>query len=202
MLGDFILTAFTFASSSTGEANLVTASQITVDPTGSTPTNLSLQFSTPGGFHVNQGQTAEYIFRYLLDPILPMIGGPVMDLGPNDPVTLTGEFCGDGTLSSAPKSQPVVCTGSATSGIFPARLQIVGAGTPASQSFQFPSLVTTMDNRLILDLVGPATLDNFGWGATVNGSGPSPSPAPEPSTLLLLTPALLALTWVRRRRNR
>jgi hypothetical protein len=200
MLGDFILTGFTFVSSSTGEASLVTASQITVDPTGSTPTSLSLQFSTPGGFHVNQGQTAEYIFRYLLDPLLPGIGGPIVDLGPNDPVTLTGEFCGDGTLSSAPKAQPVVCIGSATTGIFPARLQIVGTGTPASQSFQFPSLVTTMDNRLILDLVGPANLASFGWGATVNGTGPTP--APEPSTLLLLTPALLALTWARKRRYR
>src|SRR5229473_1767111 len=97
MLGDHTLNGFTFDSFATGGANLLTASQITVDPTGSTPTALSLRFSTPGGFQVGPGQIEEYIFRFGLDPILPEIGGPIIDLGPNDPVTLTGEFCGDGT---------------------------------------------------------------------------------------------------------
>ena len=198
MLGDHTLNSFTFDSSATGGANLLTASQITVDPTGSTPTALSLRFSTPGGFQVGPGQTEEYIFRFGLDPILADIGGPIIDLGPNDPVTLTGEFCGDGTLFSAPNVQPVVCIGSAPSGIFPARLQIAGTGVVASQRYLFPQLVTVMDNRLILDLNGPAHLDYFDWGANVTGGGPSP--VPEPSTALLLMPGLLALMWLRKRR--
>jgi hypothetical protein len=198
MLGNYTLNGFTFDSSATGGANLLGASQITVDPTGSTPTGLSLRFSTPGGFQVAQSQTAEYIFRFTLDPILPDIGGPVIDLPPDDPVTLTGEFCGDGTLYSGPKVQPVVCIGSASSGIFPARLQIAGSSIGASQSYDFPQLVTMVDNRLILDLTGPAHVDYFDWRANVTGGGPSS--VPEPSTALLLMPALLALPWLRKRR--
>jgi hypothetical protein len=187
-IGNYTLTSFTFQSSSTGEASLLSPAQITVDPTGSTLTDIALQFSAPGGFTAGAGQTAEYIFHWNLDPFFPSIGGPIINMGPNDPPTLTGEFCGDGLLSSAPGAQPVMCTGSAPTGIFPRRLQIVGMGQPASVSAQFPSLVTTMDNRLILDLNGPASVSSFGWQGVV-----TPTSSPEPATWMLLVSGLVAL---------
>lgn len=195
-IGDYTLKNFTFDSVGTGDANVLSASQIMIDPTGSTRSDISLQFTADGGFHVAEGQTAEYIFHWNLDPFFPSIGGAGIDLGPNDPVNLTGEFCGDGVLTSAPKAQPVLCTGSAPTGIFPGSLLIVGAGEPASQSLKFPTLVTTMDNRLILDLTGPASVDSFGWHAGVT---PTP-PVPEPSTALFLIPGLMAVAWLRKKR--
>jgi hypothetical protein len=194
-LGNFTLTNFSFASSSTGEPTLLSDSQIMVDPTGSTAINLSLQFSADGGFHVNQGQTAEYIFHYNVDPVLPTIDGQDIDLGINDPVTLTGEYCGDGTLFSAPHAQ-VVCVGSSPTGIFPASLQITGTGVPSSQSFLFPALVTSVDTRIILDLNGlngPSDAGSLGSSTTI-------STTPEPSTSLLVMPALLGLLWLRKKR--
>jgi len=193
-IGDYTLKNFTFISSGTGEPVLLSPSQIMVDPTGSTLTSIALQFSADGGFHVDSNQTAEYIFHWNLDPFFPSIGGPFIDLGPNDPVTLTGEFCGDGLLSSDPGAQPVSCTGSAPTGIFPVRLQIVGTGDPSTVSDRFPSLVTTMDNRLILDLNGPADVDSFGWTGTV-----TPVESPEPATWILLVSGLLALPWLRKK---
>lgn len=193
-LGEFVLKGFTFTSSATGGAILLAPSEIRVDPTGSTPTDISLQFS--GSFTAGAGETAEYIFHYNLDPVAPMIIGPTIDLSPNDPVTLTGEFCGDGTLLSPPKAVPVVCQGTAPTGIFPLRLQIVGTGQPP-QGANFPRLVTTMDSRLILDLVGPANVTDFGWDARVTAGGPTA--VPEPSTSLLLIPALLATPWLRKK---
>jgi hypothetical protein len=195
-IGDYTLTDFTFSSSGTGDINLVSASDIIVDTTASTPTDLSVQFSTSGGFQAADGQTAEYIVHFNLDPLFPTIAGPVLDLGPYDPVTLTGEFCGDGTLVSAPNAQPVMCTGSAQTGIFPARVQIAGTGSssPTFQGYQFPSAVTTMDTRLILDLTGPANASYFGIGVNV-------TPVPEPRTAaLFLIPALLALVSFRKKR--
>jgi hypothetical protein len=197
-LGSFTLEDFTFSSSSTGDATLLSPSQIMVDPTGSTLTTLSVQFS--GDFSVTQGQMAEYILAFEVDPVLPKISDPSIDLGPNDPVTLTGEFCGNGTLFSDPNTDPTVlptCLGDDPSGIFPAKLQIVGSGPAATQTYQFPQLVTTLDSRLILDLDGPASVGTFGTTIGVTGGGPSP--VPEPSTSLFLASGLLGFVWLRKR---
>ena len=198
IIGDFTLFGFTLDSSSipaqgtTGAPILLTPSQIQVDPTGSTFNSLSLRFSASGGFSVAAGQFAEYIFRYQIDPVLPMIDAQDIDLGPNDPVTLTGEFCGNGTLASPPKAAPVSCTGSNAAGIFPARLQISGpSSTPQSQSAMFPVPVTTEDVRLILDLDGRGTTNGahvgyFGSETTVTSSGITATPEPSSATLTLL----------------
>lgn len=205
-LGVYTLDDFTFSSSQTGGATLATDSQIIVDPTGSSPTTLSVQFSTPGGFTAASGQTAEYIVQYNIDPLLPMITGGDVDLGPNDPVTLTGEFCGNGTIVSAPSTDPTVfptCMGNDVSGIFPEKLQLMGsANGPSSVGFQFPSTVSTLDTRLILDVTGPGGADSFGSVANVTGGGPSSSSStatPEPSATFLMAPALLGIAWLRKR---
>jgi hypothetical protein len=199
-LGDYTLLDFTFSSSATGGATLLSDSQITVDPTGSTPNALSVQFSAAGGFNAGAGQTAQYIVQYVLDPLLPRITGGTIDLGPNDPVTLTGEFCGNGTLFSAPNTNPSIeptCLGTDPSGIFPDKVQLLGTGAGSSTGFRFPISVTTLDTRLILDLNGPADVDFFGSTANVTGGGPSE--VPEPSTSLLLAPGMLAFLWLRKR---
>jgi hypothetical protein len=203
MIGDFTLFGFTFSSSSipaqdsAGAPILLSPVQIVVDPTGSSDTSLSLRFSATGGFNVDAGQFGEYIFGYQIDPVLPLIDAQAIDLGPNDPVTLTGEFCGNGTLVSAPGIVPVSCTGSNPSGIFPARLQISGpSATPQSQSFLFPAPVTTEDLRLILVLDGRNTTT----GAHVGYFGSETSVAsggitiiPEPSTAMFTLLGALAL---------
>jgi hypothetical protein len=202
-LGQFTLDDFTFSSSETGEANLLPDTAITVNPTGSTPTTISMQFSTPGGFTVGTGQTAEYIVQYNMDPVLPVVTSASIDLGPNDPVTLTGEFCGNGMLYSAPNNNASVepmCLGNDPSGIFPGKLQISGtASSPDSFSFPPASNVNTLDTRLILDLTGPAEVDSFGSIADVTFGGPT-SAVPEPSSSWLMIPVLLAYVWVRKKR--
>lgn len=198
-LGDYTLEDFSFSSSETGGASLLSDSQIMVDPTGSTPTTIALTYS--GDFNVaDTGQSAEYVFQYELDPVLPTISSPILNLGPNDPVTLTGEYCGNGMLFSAPNTDPLTqptCVGNDPSGIYPGKLQIVGTGPSASLSYDFPELVTTLNSRLILDLDGPSNVDTFASITNVTGGGPSP--VPEPSSALLLTPALLGVFWLRKR---
>jgi hypothetical protein len=203
-LGDFTLEDFTFSATGTGGAELDSDSQINVNPTGSTPTSISMQFSTPGGFTVSSGQTAQYVVQYVIDPMLPSITAATIDLGPNDPVTLTGEFCGNGIITSAPDTTPGVlpyCTGNASLGIYPAQLQLTGTGPAAySDPHLFPpSVVTTLDTELILDLDGPAEADYFGSTTSVTSGGPAA--VPEPSSALWLAPGLLALVWLRKKRQ-
>jgi hypothetical protein len=193
-LGDFTLEDFTFSSTQTGGATLLSDSQITVDPTSSSSTGISLQFN--GNFTALADQTEQYVFQYELDPVLPRISGPSIDLGPNDPVSLTGEFCGNGTIVSSPNTNPSTqptCSGNDPAGIFPAKLQISGAPAGASLNYAFPQLVTNLDSRLILDLDGPASVQTFGTTANL-------TPTPEPSTVLWLTPALFAALWLRKSR--
>ena len=201
-LGDYTLDDFTF--SATGTANLLSGSQIMVDPTGSTPTTISFQFSnavSPStGFIAGANQTAEYVVQYNMDPLLPMIPGGIIDIGPNDPVTLTGEFCGNGTLFSAPNTDPhtfPTCLGNNPSGIFPAKVQLIGTGGSSSAGFQFPMLVSTVDTRLILDVNGPGGADSFGAVMDVTGGGPAATP--EPSAVFLVVPAMLGLVWLRKK---
>ena len=205
-LGDYTLQDFTFSSSG---YNLLTADQITVDPTGSTPTTINFQFS--GDFSVPTGQSSEYIIGYYMDPILSPIISSTLDLGPNDPVTLTGEYCGNGNLYSMANNNPEVeptCIGTNPNGIYPAKLQLLGSGAPASTTYTYPVNVSTLDTRLILDLNGPATVDSFGSIATVTGGGPdfsnsnsNPSQVPEPSTAIWVVPGMLGLAWFRKRRQ-
>ncbi len=199
-LGDFTLEDFTFSATGTGGAVLDTDSQILVDPTGSTPTSISVQFSTPGGFMVSSGQTAEYVVQYVIDPMLPSITAATIDLGPNDPVTLSGGFCGNGIITSFTPGADPFCTGDASLGIYPAELQLTGTGPAASSDPHLfpPSVVNTLDTELILDLDGPAEADYFGSTASVTSGGPAA--VPEPSTTLWLAP-LLGLMWLRRTRQ-
>jgi hypothetical protein len=198
-LGDFTIEDFSFSGSETGGASLLSASQIMVNPTGSTPTTLSLGFS--GDFQVsNPSQTAQYVFQYEVDPVLPMISGPSLNLGPNDPVTLTGEYCGNGMLFSGPNTNPNIeptCIGDDQAGIFPGKLQILGSGPSASLSYDFPELVTDLDSRLILNLDGASNVNTFTSITNLTGGGPSP--VPEPSSALLLAPALLGFVLLRKK---
>ena len=201
-LGVYTLDDFTF--SAMGTAELLSDSQIMVDPTGSTPTTISFQFSnavSPStGFTAGANQTAEYVVQYNMDPLLPMIPGGIIDLGPNDPVTLTGEFCGNGMLFSPPNTNPSTfptCLGNDPSGIFPGKVQLMGTGGSSSTAFQFPKLVTTVDSRLILDVDGPGGTNSFGAVIDVTSGGPAATP--EPSAVFLVAPAMLGLVWLRKK---
>jgi len=193
----YTLQDFAFSDSQTGEAALLTPDQITVNSTFSTPDSVSFQFLAPVGdpFSAAAGQTEEYIVQYNLDPILPRITGQGINLGPADPVTLTGQFCGNGMLvGSYVAGSPTNCSGTNQSGIFPLTLQTTGDGTTASALF--PVTATTVDTRLILDLTGPSSTTYFGTNADVI---PTPSAVPEPSTSLWLAPGMLALLWLRKK---
>lgn len=184
----YTLEDFSFSSSSTGDATLLSSSDITVDPTV-TSSGISMQFL--GDFNVSSG-TAEYIVQYELDPVLPQVSGISIDLGPSDPVTLTGQFCGNGTFSGPyAAGYPTSCTGTDPSGIYPATLETTGNNTSANALF--PMMVTDLDSRLVLDLDGPASVTSF--GSTVDLAS-----APEPSSALWLVPAMLGLAWVRKKR--
>jgi hypothetical protein len=195
----YTLEDFTFSDSETGGATLLPFSSITVNPnTFSTADSVSVQFFAPLGnpFSALSGQTAEYIAQYELDPVLPRITGQGIDLGPSDPATLTGQFCGNGTLVGpfAP-GNPTTCSGSNEAGIFPLTLQTTGNDTIASALF--PVTATTVDTRLVLDLTGPSSAAVFGTNADII---PTPSSVPEPSSLLWLAPGMFAMLWLRKKR--
>jgi len=186
----YTVTDFTFSELSSGGAPLLRSSQIIVDPSVNS-SGVSFQFL--GDFNVPSGN-AQYIVQYELDPLLPQVPGIGINLGPNDPVTLTGQFCGNGMLSGPYiAGQPTVCTGTSVPGIYPATLQITGNDTSASTLF--PTLVTDLDSRLILDLCGPSSTQWFGTNVEVDGSS-----VPEPSTTLWLVPAMFGLVWLRKKR--
>lgn len=190
---------FTFSDSQTGGATLLTTDQITVDPTFSTPDSVSFQFEAPLGtpFSALAGQTEEYIVQYELDPLLPRITGQGIDLGPADPVTLTGQFCGNGMLvGDYVAGNPTNCSGTNPSGIFPLTLQNTVDNTLVTGLF--PSIVTDVDTRLILDLDGASSTTYFGTNADIT---PNVSGVPEPSSLLWLAPAMFALLWLRKKRT-
>jgi hypothetical protein len=185
---------FTFSDSQTGGATLLTPDEITVDPTLSTADSVSFQFR--GAFSAASGQTEEYIVQYELDPVVPRITGQGIDLGPNDPVTLTGQFCGNGMLVGPfAAGSPTNCSGTNSAGIFPLTLETTGDDTTASALF--PITATTVDTRLILDLTGPSGTTFFGTNADVI---PTPSSVPEPSSLLWLAPVMFAMVWLRKKR--
>ena len=191
---------FTFSDSQTGGATLLTTDQITVDPTFSTPDSVSFQFEAPvdGAFSAALGQTEEYIVQYELDPLVPRITGQGIDLGPADPVTLTGQFCGNGMLVGPyVAGSGANCSGTNTSGIFPLNLMNTVDNTLVTGTF--PLVVTDVDTRLILDLDGsssPSSTTYFGTNADIT---PSVSGVPEPSSLLWLAPAMFAMLWLRKK---
>jgi hypothetical protein len=192
-MGSYTLEQFTFSDSATGGASLVDPSNISVVPTFNAATGIAVEFDA--NFSANVGQTAQYIIQYELDPLLPRLTGTSISTGPNDPVTLTGQFCGNGTLAAYVAGQPTSCTGTAIAGIFPLTLTITGNNQMNSQSF--PVLVTDIDTRLILDLEGPASVYTFGMATSF--ATPDISLSPEPSTFLLLASGLFALICCRRK---
>jgi hypothetical protein len=200
LIEGYTLDDFTFSDSQTGGATLLTPSQITVNPSFSTPDSVSFQFF--GAFSAASGQTAEYIVQYNLDPLLPKITGQGIDLGPSDPVNLTGQFCGNGLLVGPYISgSPTDCSGTNPAGIFPLTLFTSGDSTIATGTFA--TTVTTVDTRLILDLVGDSNTTYFGTNAdiipTEGGGGGPVSGVPEPSTSLWLVPGMFAALWLRKK---
>lgn len=183
----------------TGGATLLTASQITVNPSFSTPDSVSFQFF--GAFSAAAGQTAEYIVQYNLDPLLTQITGQGIDIGPADPVNLTGQFCGNGMLVGPyVAGSPTNCSGTNPAGIFPLTLFTSGDSTIATGAFA--TTVTTVDTRLILDLVGDSNTTYFGTNADIiptGGGGGQVSGVPEPSTSLWLVPGMFAALWLRKK---
>ena len=190
----YTLEDFSFSDSEKGGATLLTPGEITVNPTFSTPASVAFQFF--GAFSAASGQTEEYVVQYELDPLLPQITGQGIDLGPSDPVTLTGQFCGNGMLVGPyVPGNPTDCSGTNPAGIFPLTLQTTGNDTTASALF--PVTATTVDTRLVLDLTGPSSATFFGTNADIV---PTSSAVPEPSTSLWLAPGMLALLWLRKKR--
>jgi hypothetical protein len=189
-LGSYTLEQFTFSDSSTGGASLVDPSNISVVPSFNSASGIALEFH--GDFNAGTGQTAQYIIQFELDPLLPNLTGTSISTGPNDPVTLTGQFCGNGTLAAFVPGQPTSCSGTAPAGIYPLTLSITGNNQETSKNF--PVVVTDLDTRLILDLAGPASVTVFGTGTSFARSDIS-TQAPEPSTPLLLASGLFAFVW-------
>jgi len=190
----YTLEDFSFSNSTTGGAPLLSASDIVLTPS-TTSGGMLFVFSPAEGseFNVPEGD-AQYIFQYELDPLLPQVMGTSIDTGPNDPVTLIGQFCGNGTVAPYVSGDPTSCSGTNTSGIFPKELEVTGNDQSATGNF--PVLVTDLDTQLILNLDGPASIQFFETGVNIVGTG---NAVPEPSTALWLVPGMLALAWLRKR---
>ncbi len=193
-LGQCTIEGFTFEDFSfTPSPNAsLTPYDITVNPSLSTPNSVSFRFY--GAFSSVAGQTEEYIVRYELDPVLPQIVAQSIDLGPSDPVTLIGQFCGNGTLDAYVPGNPASCSGTNEAGIFPKTLAVTSTdGSPqTTPPSPFPLIATDVDTRLVLDLVGQSSTTYFGTNAELTG-------VPEPSSALWLAPGMLALVWLRKK---
>ncbi len=167
--------------SATG-VNQLTSSEIIVTPT-STDTSFTFEFSAATNYlFAGQPGGNTYDFDYTLDPAVPRIAGTSINTGPSDPVTLTGEFCGNSLIIS-----PSACS----SGGSYQNYGITGSsGTVTSANYLFPTVQTDMETELTLVLDPCEYVDNF--GSTVNL-------VPEPSTLWL-TPGLLGIVWLGKKR--
>jgi hypothetical protein len=171
-----------FEASGTGA---LTSSEIEVTPTfiGNT---ISLTFSPECWyeFATSPGDTDVYTIDYtLLDPPLPKIVSTSADTGPGDPVlSLDVDLCGSGTLNSGG-------TGCASGGDY----ESFGiAGNNNFNSATYPTGETSLDTRLILTLNPCESIQDFSATDTLA--------TPEPSGLLWLTPGLLAIAWLRKKR--
>jgi hypothetical protein len=172
------------ASSTNPEAVLLTSDDIIVTPSF-TGGSLSFDFSAASGFEfvAPMGETDTYTIQYTLDPTLPHISGPSLHTGPNDPVELTGNFCGDGSIVISPTGAP----GCSDGGSF---LSLGVGGNDQTASGLFPAPVTNLDSELTL-ILGPCdSVQNFSSTAILA--------TPEPSTLWLM-PGLLGLVWLRKK---
>jgi hypothetical protein len=188
----YTLSDLTFTSSSTGGAPLATDSEITVNPFLDS-SGYVIQFESDDFTNDTSG-TAQYIAQYELDPVLPRINGIDIDLGPADPPVLIGQFCGNGTFTGPfdPTNIATSCMGTDTEGIFPLTLGPLNTNN-SDVGMDFPIPVTSVDNRLIMQLEGPSSAAFFEEGVSLVAT-------PEPSLLALLIPALFGLVLLRRKR--
>jgi hypothetical protein len=180
----YTLSDVTFSES--GGADLPD-SEITVVPS---ITSSGFQFEFEGDFtDSSMTNTAYYIVQYELDPVFPKVNGIDIGLGPADPPTLYGQFCGDGTISSTfDPTHPLDFT--CTAGGEPAVLEVVGNNE--SDSENFATQVTNVDSQLILQLDCDSTAASFSGGVLLA--------TPEPSLLALLIPGLIGLLLMGRKR--
>ena len=188
----YTLSDLTFSSSSTGGAPLATDSEITVNPFLDS-SGYVIQFESDDFTNDTSG-TAQYIAQYELDPVLPRINGIDIDLGPADPPILIGQFCGNGAFTGPfdPSNIASDCMGTDPAGIFPLTLGPLNTNN-SDVGMDFPIPVTSVDNRLIMQLDGPSSAAYFEEGVSLVTT-------PEPSLLALLIPALFGLVLLRRKR--
>jgi len=185
----YTLSDVTFSESETGGASLAPDTDITVNPL-TTANGFVFQFESEDFTDDSATMgTEQYIVQYELDPVFPEINGIDIDLGPADPATLYGQFCGDGTITSTfDPSLPLnfTCSEGSSSAI----LEAVGNNVYDSQNF--PSQVTSVDSELILQLDCDSSTQYFEGGVILA--------TPEPSLLALMIPVLIGLLLLGRKR--
>jgi hypothetical protein len=174
-----------FTEFDTSGAGALTANEIKVTPTlmGNT---MTLTFS-PEQWHefaTGNGDTDVYTIDYaLLDPTLPKIKSTSANTGPGDPVLgLNVDLCGSGTLDSGGDA----CADGGDYENFGV------SGNNNFASAQYPTAETSLDTRLILTLDPCESIQYFSASDTLA--------TPEPSSLLWLTPGLLAIAFLRKKR--
>lgn len=163
-------------------SQLFSESQIDIVPTV-VDGNISIQFQTADGapFAITSGD-AQYLVEYELDPVAPRVTGTSIDLGPNDPVTLNGYFCGNDSLSNA-------CHAGTPLSLLLAPTEPDYSGSTVSGTF--PTLQTDLDTELELKLNGDTYTQSFGAITYLT---------PEPSVSLLL-PIMLAGLWLAKKKS-
>jgi len=193
---------FTFTSSGTGGATLLTASQIELSPAGDGDLGGGFTIAPvgPATFSVALGQTATYVIDwfFLIDP------GPRADgasLGMDPPfgdVTITQSYCNDSFFSTGPNGG-TVCTGRADPSS-PQSLQVTTIPPVLTDSIFFdPAAQNFASVRTIITLNGtngPSGFDSLtGTASVIDPSTPEPV-----SSALAAGGLLVTLGLIRRRR--
>jgi hypothetical protein len=193
---------FTFSSSGSGGATLLTAADILVTPStnGDLGGGFSLSAISPGAFAVAEGQTATYVIDwfFLIDPGPRSAGAELGMDPPFGDVTITQSYCVDSFFGTGANGG-VDCVGRAAS-MAPQTLTVTTIPPHLDDSIifnpaalNFASVMTTIT---INGTAGPSGFDSTTGTAVVVDSS-----TPEPVTSVLALGGLLVTLGVIRKRS-
>jgi hypothetical protein len=197
-IGILNFSKFTFQSSGSPGADLLTADQIDLTPLGPPLGDTGDAGFGISGISVPAGQTATYVIDWFFDiDAGPSASGA--DLGMDPPfgdVTITQQYCVDSLLTAYAIGVSPTCYDPVQGAAPPVQSLTVTTDSPNASILFDPEAYVNADVRTIITLTGDTTGAGFD---SVTGTSAIISNAAEPRTILLIPGGLLILFGLRRR---